>query len=45
MTTTIGTGTLQLKIGGMSCSFCANSVSTALLREKGGDGSPCVARP
>ena len=28
-------GTLQLKIGGMSCSFCANSISSALLRDKG----------
>ena len=27
--------TLQLKIGGMSCSFCANSISSALLRDKG----------
>ncbi len=27
--------TLQLKIGGMSCSFCANSIETALMREKG----------
>jgi Cu+-exporting ATPase len=34
-TTTTGTDTLQLKIGGLSCSFCANSVSSALLREKG----------
>ncbi|MEO4045322.1 heavy metal translocating P-type ATPase [Hoeflea sp.] len=28
-------GTLQLKIGGISCSFCANSISSALLRDKG----------
>jgi len=28
-------GTLQLKIGGMSCSFCANSISSALMRDKG----------
>ena len=27
--------TLQLKIGGMSCSFCANSIEGALRREKG----------
>ena len=27
--------TLQLKIGGMSCSFCANSIESALMREKG----------
>ncbi len=27
--------TLQLKIGGMSCSFCANSIEKALRREKG----------
>ena len=29
--------TLQLKIGGMSCSFCANSIEKALRREKGVD--------
>ncbi len=40
-TSTISTGasrdlaTLQLKIGGMSCSFCANSIDKALSREKG----------
>ncbi len=28
-------GTLQLKIGGMSCSFCANSIERALAREAG----------
>jgi P-type Cu+ transporter len=27
--------TLQLKIGGMSCSFCANSIEKALLKDKG----------
>ena len=27
--------TLQLKIGGMSCSFCANSIKKALSRERG----------
>ncbi len=27
--------TLQLKIGGMSCSFCVNSIEKALRREKG----------
>ena len=35
-----GTGehaTLQLKIGGMSCSFCASSIEKALRREKGVD--------
>lgn len=29
------TAALQLKIGGMSCSFCANSIETALKRERG----------
>ena len=29
--------TLQLKIGGMSCSFCANSIEKALRRQKGVD--------
>jgi P-type Cu+ transporter len=29
--------TLQLKIGGMSCSFCANSIEKALARENGVD--------
>ncbi len=29
--------TLQLKIGGMSCSFCASSIEKALCREKGVD--------
>jgi len=28
---------LQLKIGGMSCSFCANSIEKALFKEKGVD--------
>ena len=27
--------TLQLKVGGMSCSFCANSIEGALARERG----------
>ncbi len=27
--------TLQLKIGGMSCSFCVSSIEKALRREKG----------
>ncbi len=27
--------TLQLKIGGMSCSFCTNSIEKALRRHKG----------
>ena len=27
--------TLQLKIGGMSCSFCVNSIEKALRKEKG----------
>ncbi len=31
------TTTLQLKIGGMSCSFCANSIEGALFKEKGVD--------
>lgn len=36
MTATTATpGTLQLKIGGMSCSFCANSISSALKRDRG----------
>ena len=26
---------LQLKIGGMSCSFCSNAIERALSREKG----------
>ncbi len=30
-----GLATLQLKIGGMSCSFCANSIEKALRRKKG----------
>jgi Cu+-exporting ATPase len=30
-----GTDTLQIKIGGMSCSFCANSIRKAISREKG----------
>ena len=38
---TVGSGadlsTLQLKIGGMSCSFCASSIEKALCREKGVD--------
>jgi len=29
--------TLQLKIGGMSCSFCANSIEKALFKQKGID--------
>jgi heavy metal translocating P-type ATPase len=29
------TASLQLKIGGMSCSFCANSITRALGRERG----------
>jgi len=29
--------TLQLKIGGMSCSFCSNSIERALGRQKGVD--------
>ncbi len=29
--------TLQLKIGGMSCSFCANSIEKALRRQRGVD--------
>ncbi|MFV2091889.1 MAG: cation transporter, partial [Hyphomicrobiales bacterium] len=32
-----GAATLQLKIGGMSCSFCANSIEKALIRQKGVD--------
>ena len=32
-----GIATLQLKIGGMSCSFCANSIEKALFRQKGID--------
>ncbi|MDA1089078.1 MAG: heavy metal translocating P-type ATPase [Proteobacteria bacterium] len=32
-----GLATLQLKIGGMSCSFCANSIEKALFKEKGVD--------
>ncbi len=32
-----GLATLQLKIGGMSCSFCANSIEKALCRDKGID--------
>ena len=35
MRSTTAAATLQLKIGGMSCSFCANSIETALRREKG----------
>ncbi|WP_323780112.1 cation transporter, partial [Leisingera sp.] len=34
-TATSARGTLQLKIGGMSCSFCANSISSALKRDRG----------
>ncbi|HEB96186.1 MAG TPA: heavy-metal-associated domain-containing protein, partial [Sedimenticola thiotaurini] len=30
-----GLATLQLKVGGMSCSFCANSIERALDRVKG----------
>ena len=30
-----GTETMQVKIGGMSCSFCANSITRALGRERG----------
>jgi len=30
-----GVATLQLKIGGMSCSFCANSIEKALHKQKG----------
>lgn len=33
----MNTTTLQLKIGGMSCSFCANSIEKALFKEKGVD--------
>ena len=33
-TATSARGTLQLKIGGMSCSFCANSISSALKRDR-----------
>lgn len=34
-TATSDPSTLQLKIGGMSCSFCANSISSALKRDRG----------
>lgn len=30
-----GTDTLQIKVGGMSCSFCANSIRKAISREDG----------